>query len=127
MANKMLTTEKFSFQCKGCGNCCAGGEGYIWLTREEQTEISEALKIPLEKFLKKYTKNINGRISLIEFQNSKNDYWCIFLDKNRKCKIYEHRPKQCRTYPYWKEIMDDDEYLKLNAEICNGIILNNKY
>jgi Fe-S-cluster containining protein len=30
---------------------------------------------------------------------------CIFLDENNKCKIYEARPMQCLSYPFWPNIM----------------------
>ena len=34
---------------------------------------------------------------------------CIFLDDDgKKCTIYEARPTQCRTYPYWPRLMNNE-------------------
>ncbi|HON57379.1 MAG TPA: YkgJ family cysteine cluster protein, partial [bacterium] len=121
-----MKTDKFEFSCQTCGNCCAGDSGYVWLSEEEQLKISKFLDLPLNEFLKKYTKKINGRITLKELRKSENDYWCIFLDKRRKCKIYECRPLQCRNYPYWQNLLNDDELLKIHSTICKGMILNDK-
>jgi Fe-S-cluster containining protein len=46
---------------------------------------------------------------------SKDNYACIFFDLDKKqCSIYEARPKQCRTFPFWehfktniKEVIDE--------------------
>jgi len=34
---------------------------------------------------------------------------CVFLDDESKCSIYEARPLQCRTYPYWPRVMRSRE------------------
>lgn len=37
---------------------------------------------------------------------------CIFLGEDNRCTIYEARPLQCRTYPYWpRMMMSRDEWL----------------
>lgn len=68
-------------------------------------------------FLEKFTLYLDGRYSLKE---KTTNYDCIFY-KNKLCTIYDARPKQCRTYPFWDEILDskkswDDEKLR-----CEGI------
>lgn len=30
---------------------------------------------------------------------------CIFLNSANQCSIYEARPLQCRTYPYWPRVI----------------------
>lgn len=33
---------------------------------------------------------------------------CIFLEEDGKtCSIYQHRPTQCRTFPYWPSLLDN--------------------
>jgi len=34
---------------------------------------------------------------------------CIFLQDDKTCSIYEARPVQCRTYPFWPRIMKSRE------------------
>jgi Fe-S-cluster containining protein len=110
---------KFNSQaCNLCNaKCCRGESGYIFLTKEEGQKIADFLKIDFNKFLEDYTYLVTNKISLkeIKFQN---EYLCIFLDKNNKCEIYDFRPKQCKTFPFWNYYRDNVEELKKE---CIGV------
>jgi hypothetical protein len=105
------------FKCTGCGACCTKEPGYVWLSAEEIEGISTHLNISKEEFLRKYTRSIFGRISLLEHKVT---YDCVFL-KDSKCTIYSARPKQCRTFPWWKENLETPEAWKDTARRCEGI------
>lgn len=105
------------FSCTGCGKCCTGSPGYVFLTEEDELKIANHLKISLEEFQKKYTCIFMGRRSLIE---GKKNYDCIFL-KDSKCTLYEARPKQCRTYPFWSSIMESKKNWDEEKLACEGI------
>ena len=109
--------DGLNFTCTQCGKCCSGFPGYVWLDDEEIDNISNLLKISKEEFLKKYTRSINGRISLKE--NLPN-YDCIFF-KEKKCTIYEKRPKQCKSYPFWKENLRSKKSWDDVKKDCEGI------
>jgi uncharacterized protein len=108
------------FKCTECGQCCTGSPGYVWATLEEVDTMAATLKISRQDFLKRYTRQIDGRIALTERKQPNGDYDCVFL-KDRKCTLYTARPKQCRTYPWWKENLNSLEDWKEAAEICEGI------
>lgn len=116
-----IKTDKINFSCKSCGNCCCGSEGAIWVNDIEQSKISEALGLEILQFKSKYTRLLNGKTSLKEIKKNDNDYWCVFLDEKKKCSIYNYRPEQCRTFPYWKHIIENEDYLNLTAKQCQGI------
>lgn len=105
------------FKCTGCGQCCTHEPGYVWLSAAEIQEIASHLKISKEDFIRRYTRSIFGRISLLE---SKINFDCVFL-KDKKCQIYSVRPKQCRTFPWWKENLESPESWKETGERCEGI------
>lgn len=105
------------FGCTGCGKCCTGGPGYVWVTEEEITEMAAALKISVKEFEAKYTRLVDGNVSLKE---TVPNYDCIFL-RDKKCLIYEARPSQCRTFPYWPENLESKQAWKETAERCEGI------
>ena len=105
------------FSCTECGKCCTGSPGYVWLTEEDIKKIVAFLAISKEEFLKKYTRNVNGRISLLEKAVS---YDCIFL-KDKKCLIYSSRPKQCSDYPFWPENLKSKESWENQKRYCEGI------
>lgn len=108
------------FKCTECGKCCTGAPGYVWVTIEEITEMAELLNIPLDLFTRKYIRRRDNRYALIEKRGFSGENECIFL-KDKKCQIYKARPKQCRTYPWWKENLNTEESWKLAAMQCEGI------
>jgi Fe-S-cluster containining protein len=67
--------------------------------------MAEKLNLPLAEFLERYSRKVGKQRSLREKTTSfGND--CIFLDRNSipgkaVCGLYEARPEQCRTWPFW--------------------------
>jgi uncharacterized protein len=105
------------FQCTGCGQCCTKEPGYVWLSADEIHAIAAHLHISKEEFIRRYTRSVFGRISLLE---NKITFDCVFL-KDKKCQIYPVRPQQCRTFPWWKENLESPAAWKETALRCEGI------
>lgn len=105
------------FKCTECGKCCTGAPGYIWLTEEEMIQIANHLNLSLDDFCKKYIRQVKGRFSLLERPVT---YDCIFLE-GKSCKIYAHRPTQCRTFPWWPQNLKSIEDWNEAAKFCEGI------
>ncbi|WP_258238829.1 YkgJ family cysteine cluster protein [Arcobacter sp. CECT 8985] len=97
--------------CASCkGNCCIGESGYIWINKEEINKLAQHLDISLDELRVKYLKKVGYKYSLKEVQLEPNNYACTFFDiEKRQCSIYEARPTQCRTFPFW-------EYFKNNEK-----------
>ncbi len=104
------------FTCTGCGACCSKEPGYVWVSPAEIEQISAHLNISQEEFLKRYTRTVFGRVSLKERVN----FDCVFLKENR-CQIYPVRPRQCRTFPWWKDNLESPAAWKETAQRCEGI------
>lgn len=105
------------FKCTGCGKCCTGAPGYVWVSPEEAQKIADHLQVSLEDFLRRYTRKVNGHLSLTEDPTS---FDCVFL-RGKQCSIYEVRPEQCRTYPWWKENVKSPQSWEEEAVRCEGI------
>lgn len=112
--------EGLHFRCTECGRCCTGSPGFVWVTDEEMKGIAATLDMPLAVFKRKYIRRRDNRYALIEKKTEEGDYDCIFLE-NKKCKIYQNRPKQCRTYPWWRENLTTRQSWQLAADECEGI------
>jgi uncharacterized protein len=110
--------EGLSFQCTECGKCCTGSPGYVWVTEKEIQEIADHLKLPVDKFSRRYLRQKEGRYALVELKRK--NYDCIFLNDN-KCSIYSVRPTQCRTYPWWQANLNSREAWESAAKTCEGI------
>jgi len=115
---------KYAFNPAACatceGRCCTGESGYIWITPKEMQDVADLLDMEFEEFTKRFVKKVGYKYSLIEKQRE-NSYECVFFDSQKKqCSIYEARPKQCRTFPFWDSFKEDiDEVVKE----CPGIVL----
>jgi uncharacterized protein len=109
--------EGLRFECTGCGQCCTGTPGYIWVNDEEIQNIAAFLKLSLEEFSNRYLRRVKGRLSLLELPKS---FDCIFL-KDKKCQIYSVRPIQCRTYPWWPQNLKSEKDWREAARFCEGI------
>lgn len=106
------------FSCTGCGKCCTGSPGYVWVDEQEIAAMASHLGITIELFKRRYIRQRDNRFALIEMQASNFD--CVFL-RDRKCIVYEARPRQCRTFPWWRENLRSKESWELAAKTCEGI------
>lgn len=104
------------FECTGCGKCCTGESGTIFVNDEEADRIAEVLGMSREKFLEKHAYPYKGGHSIRERENGD----CVFLD-GKLCRIYEARPTQCRTFPFWPEVLRSEKNWKEAARECEGI------
>ncbi|MFW6456755.1 MAG: YkgJ family cysteine cluster protein [Planctomycetota bacterium] len=104
------------FSCTQCGDCCRGEPGFVWVKRDELPIMADHLNISVQRFLKRYCRQVMDRISLIEYANGD----CVFYS-SEGCKVYDVRPAQCRQFPFWKHIMaSPEEWEKLRKQ-CPGI------
>lgn len=110
--------EGLSFECTGCGNCCTGSPGYVWVNDQEIEEMANFLNMPIDKFRMQYLRQKHGRYALVELKYK--NYDCIFL-KDDKCSIYPVRPVQCRTYPWWAVNLSSKEAWENAAKTCEGM------
>lgn len=113
----------FAFDSKACescaGNCCIGESGYIWISKNEIEALAKYLNIDSEILKEKYLFKVGYKYSIKEVKLSENSFACCFFNLERKqCTIYEVRPTQCRTFPFW-------DYFKINEnevyKECPGI------
>lgn len=109
------------FRCLGpeCGECCSGkhGPGAVWLGREDTERLAAHLSLTLKEFRRSYTRRLRSRTSLRERAN----FDCIFYRPDVGCSVYEARPLQCRTYPFWSRILASRVTWDNEAEQCPGI------
>jgi len=106
------------FECQGSGKCCVsrGQYGYVYLTKPDRAKMAKFLKLSPSVFTKKYCeKDELGQWKLREFKAT-----CQFL-QNNQCVVYEARPTQCRTWPFWPEVMGAKAWAKDVAAFCPGV------
>ena len=67
------------------------------------------------QFGEQYLRRVGRRYSLTEKAN----HHCIFWEDG--CRVYDARPTQCRTYPFWKEVVRDSRSWNEEGRFCPGI------
>ena len=108
--------------CKTCrGNCCRGLEGYVWINMKELEKMADTRKMDLALFSKQYVRLIQGKFSLQERLINGEQICCFFDSINCQCTIYQSRPEQCRTFPFWDRLIKNPK--KLLTE-CPGVSLS---
>jgi Fe-S-cluster containining protein len=105
------------FKCTECGKCCTGSSGSVYLTQEDIRRLAAHLQMPPGRFVRLYTRVDKGHRALADAESTAD---CVFL-RNKTCTVYEARPTQCRTYPYWLVNIQDPESWRGAAAVCEGI------
>lgn len=113
---------KFKCQESCGGKCCTNSwasASFVFLTRADRIRIEAFKENAIEDWCTRYA------FDTTRFAKFKTHQWviknkngnCPFF-KDGKCGIYEIRPIQCKTFPYWPENFANQEALK---KICPGI------
>lgn len=107
------------FECTQCGRCCGGAPGYVWVTDDEIRGLARRLGLAEDEFRRRHTRRVPGYgTSLTETD----DFDCTFFDRDsERCTVYEDRPRQCRTYPFWGKVVASPATWELEADSCPGM------
>jgi Fe-S-cluster containining protein len=118
VANKPWYHEGLRFECTQCGDCCTGAPGFVWVNKEEIAALAEAIgEKEVDYFEDQHIRRIGIRKSLREFSNGD----CVFFDgEARKCTVYDARPRQCRTWPFWDSNLKSAKSWQKTCEVCPG-------
>ncbi len=106
------------FQCTQCGNCCTGAPGHVWVNKQEIQQLAAQIGMAsVQEFEDQYVRRIGIRKSLREFPNGD----CVFFDtESRRCSVYQARPRQCRSWPFWDSSLRDPAAWEDTCRICPG-------
>lgn len=105
------------FSCTACGNCCKshGEYSHVYMREEEVVAIAKSLAMDPSDFLKTHCVIQDGWITLRPDLPQ-----CAFLDEKGLCGIYEVRPVQCRTWPFWDVNLKEETWKSDVTAICPG-------
>lgn len=115
------------FKClDSCGGKCCTGKwdgvaSFVFLTFEDR----ERLKARLGRHILEFARL--GIFDNTRFAREKTVQWYLRDSENQcrflvggKCSVYEDRPTQCRTFPFWPENVDPKSWKRI-SEVCPGI------
>ena len=105
------------FKCRPCGKCCGGGPGFVWTSEEEISAMAKELGMSRREFESTFVRLVPGRGKTLK---ERPDYDCVLLGPNGKCLVYESRPIQCRTWPFWDACVETQKAWKKTVKRCPG-------
>lgn len=105
------------FECRRCGDCCKAS-GIVYVRSDEIERIRRYLGVEEDLFKKSFLRDIGGLTSLGE----RDDGACVMLDSDTdRCHIYEVRPMQCSTFPFWPEFLERPYLWGRQSYLCPGM------
>jgi Fe-S-cluster containining protein len=102
----------------------------VFLSEADLRRLLKRLRLDFKGFFKDYCILVdagNGMaLSLRDVRRRSGpggtgqSYDCVFW-REGGCEVYEDRPLQCTTYPFWASIVDSEESWRDEAGSCPGI------
>jgi Fe-S-cluster containining protein len=90
----------------------------VFLRKKDVKRLVSRLKMGYTEFVETFCRWIPSGCGEKQLAlKEKSNYDCIFWKEG--CTVYEARPLQCRTYPFWPSILDSEE--TWNSIICPGM------
>lgn len=110
-------TRGLRFECTRCGHCCTR-PGPVYFPEPELERAAAHLGLTPRGFRSRYAVR---RIDGVPALDPGNDLPCPFYDETDGCTIYDARPTQCRTFPFWPEIVNRKRDWDREARECEGM------
>ena len=108
--------DSVRFTCqRGCINCCTM-QGYVYLTEEDLKRAAAFTGMTARAFEARYVYRTRHQM---RFRKPR-DRQCPFL-LGHGCGIHPGKPTQCRTFPFWPELLERKAEWNRTARYCPGI------
>jgi len=107
----------FTFACRRSGNCCAIPGGFVRVTPDDIAAIAAHLGMSVAAVTTRFVQPDGERLR--EGLGNR----CVFLVDGAKasCGIHPVRPRKCREWPFWPEVLVDPALAALVRRTCPGI------
>jgi Fe-S-cluster containining protein len=117
MAKPRFFEQGIRFECQGTGQCCLSRNtyGYVYLTPTDRARMAKVLGLTESEFERTHCTRTEGLLHL-----KSPDQDCQFLE-GKRCGVYAGRPEQCRTWPFWPEVMNAKTWKKEVLSFCPGV------
>jgi len=104
------------FQCRQCGDCCAG-RGGIFVKPREVDKMAALLELSPEEFGRRYVEAsaLGPRLTVADNGS------CVFLMAGNRCRVHPVKPFICRQWPFLPALLVDADELEHAKTACPGI------
>jgi Fe-S-cluster containining protein len=112
--------EGLRFSCTRCSVCCRGEPGYVFLSKEDLRKLLRRLGLDFKSFFREYCTLVDEGMGMALTLRENAAYDCVLWGAEG-CTVYDDRPAQCSTYPFWASILDSMASWNAEARNCPGI------
>jgi len=104
------------FKClPGCSSCCGSG-GFVALSAQEFAAVCEFLDKAPAELLGEKIEQCNGHFVMKMTAGGR----CPFVTEHG-CEIYDARPVQCWTFPFWNTYLGSPDAWSEAFKRCPGV------
>jgi len=137
---KVFYAKGLRFSCIRCSNCCRHESGFVFLSWNDVSRLRAALNMEYNEFRETFCRwipsaNGTSQLSLREKSNLDCIFWktgsAAELNTNAQavsglpeaggCSVYNSRPLQCRSYPFWPSVLKSGKNWKMTGQDCPGM------
>jgi len=107
------------FECASCGACCRTHDDYAYVYLSNFDVVSIAAyrqQKPVDFLNENCETDDTGWAHLTMTEGD-----CNFLEGGNRCAVYPVRPKQCETWPFWTENLEEDVWNGPVKDTCPGV------
>ena len=101
--NRPWWMDGVPFSCQpNCGKCCDEPGGIVYLRPEDAQILASHHGMEVVDWLDRDCRQtLDGRWVL---NSEPYTDICIYLDEEKKCTVYDSRPSQCKSFPFWQRM-----------------------
>ena len=115
----------FRWSCLRSGRCCTVGRGQVRVEPDEVPALAAAAGLKVEAFTAQHLRTLpdgaGGTLLSLRERDEGQGGRCTLLEGSNSCSVYEARPEHCRTFPYWRGVLEDPEAFERARAVCPGI------
>jgi Fe-S-cluster containining protein len=120
MSRDVFFGSGLQFECMRCSECCRHTSGYVFLSEKDLEALTRVTGTERQEFLRTWCRQVSFGVARRVSLKEKANLDCIFWE-NGGCSIYEARPLQCRSFPFWSACVSSTEEWQHHARQCPGM------
>jgi Fe-S-cluster containining protein len=92
----------------------------VFLSERDAAGLAESLRMAYASFVETYCRWVPDKWGTEQLSlREKSNYDCVFWKDG--CSVYEVRPLQCRSFPFWHSVIISAEAWNEAARSCPGM------
>jgi Fe-S-cluster containining protein len=93
----------------------------VFLAGEERAAMAAHLGLALDAFDAAYRVQADEDDPARHVIDATDGQGCPLLDAGERCSVHPVKPAQCRTFPFWPELLDDAAAWGATRRYCPGL------